>query len=110
MTKIGAAVDYVKNNRVYRQGEIGVGNIGLITVQADGTYTWKSIEAQPTSGNWRKATKEEMTYNGGAGIVLLQAKSGADWIMFKNRETRTKGDHIVIYHLKDAIKEYGSRR
>ena len=110
MTKIGATVDYIKNNRVYRQGEIGVGNIGLINVKADGTYTWKSVEAQPTSGKWRQATREEMKYNGGAGIVLLKAKGGTDWIMFKNRETRTKGDHIVIYHLNDAIKEYGARR
>jgi hypothetical protein len=59
MTKIGATVDYVKNNRVYRQGEIGVGNIGLITVKADSTYTWKSIEVQPTSGNWRKRPKKK---------------------------------------------------
>ncbi len=108
--KIGAAVDYVKNNRVYRQGEIAVGNIGLITVKADGTYTWKSIEAQPTSGKWRKATKEEMTSEGGDGIVLLKAQGEYDWLVTKDRRTRNKGEWINISELRTRqINEYGSR-
>ncbi len=108
--KIGAAVDYVKNNRVYRQGEIGVANIGILSLNANGTYNWKAGAKDLTSGKWRKATKEEMKSQGGDGIVLLKAKSGYDWIVTKNRETKLKGEWIYISELGTRqINEYGSR-
>ncbi|MEO7660551.1 MAG: hypothetical protein ABIV48_13130 [Pyrinomonadaceae bacterium] len=108
--KIGAAVDYVRNNRVYRQGEIGVANVGTLTLNANGTYVWKSATAQSTNGKWRKATSEEMKSQGGDGIVLLKAKSGYDWIVSKNRTTTLKGEWIYISELGTRqINEYGSR-
>ncbi len=108
--KIGAAVDYVKNGGVYRQGEIGVGNVGTLTLNANGTYNWKSVTAQSTSGKWRKATNAEMKSQGGDGIVLLKAKSGYDWIVSKNRATTLKGEWIYISELGTRqINEYGSR-
>ena len=108
--KIGAAVDYVKNNRVYRQGEIGVGNVGTLTLNANGTYIWKSAANQSTNGKWRKATREEMKSQGGDGIILLKAKSGYDWIVSKNRATTLKGEWIFISELGTRqINEYGSR-
>ena len=108
--KIGAAVDYVRNNRVYRQGEIGVANVGTLTLNANGTYVWKSATKDSTSGKWRKATSEEMKSQGGDGIVLLKAKSGYDWIVSKNRTTRLKGEWIYISELGTRqINEYGSR-
>lgn len=109
--KIGAAVDYVRNNRVYRQGEIGVGNVGALTLNANGTYVWKSVPtATSTNGQWRKATREEMKSQGGDGIVLLKAKSGYDWIVSKNRGTKLKGEWIYISELGTRqINEYGSR-
>ncbi len=108
--KIGAAVDYVKNNRVYRQGEIGVANVGTLTLNANGTYVWKSATAQSTSGKWREATKEEMKSKGGDGIVLLKAKSGYDWIVTKDRTTTLKGEWLNISELGTRqINEYGSR-
>ncbi len=109
--KIGAAVDYVKNNRVYRQGEIGVGNIGTLSLNANGTYVWKSVlTPQPGHGKWRKATKEEMTSEGGDGIVLLKAQSGYDWLITKDRRTTNKGEWISISELHTRqINEYGSR-
>lgn len=108
--KIGAAVDYVKNNRVYRQGEIGVANVGTLSLNANGTYVWKSAAAQSTGGKWRKATKEEMKSQGGDGIVLLKAKSGYDWIVTKNRNTTLKGEWLFISELETRqINEYGSR-
>ncbi len=110
LSKIGAAVDYEKNNRVYRQGEIGVANVGTLTLNANGTYVWKSVTAQATKGEWRKATKAEMKSQGGDGIVLLKAKSGYDWIVSKNRETKLKGEWIYISELGTRqINEYGSR-
>jgi len=108
--KIGAAVDYVRNNRVYRQGEIGVANVGTLTLNATGTYIWKAGAKDSTSGKWRKATKAEMKSEGGDGLVLLEAKSGYDWIVTKNRRTKLKGEWINISELGTRqINEYGSR-
>ena len=109
--KIGAAVDYVKNNRVYRQGETGVGNIGTLSINANGVYVWKSVlKAQPALGKWRKATQAEMRSQGGDGIVLLKAQSGEDWIVTKDRNTSLTGEWISISELKTRqINEYGSR-
>jgi len=108
--KIGAAVDYVKNNRVYRQGEIGVANVGTLTLNANGTYIWKAGVKDSTSGKWRKATSKEMTSEGGDGIVLLKAKSGYDWLVTKDRRTKLKGEWINISELGTRqINEYGSR-
>lgn len=109
--KIGAAVDYVRDNRVYRQGEIGVGNVGALTLNANGTFVWKSVTAATsTNGKWRKATKEEMRSKGGDGIVLLKAKTGYDWIVTKNRSTTVKGEWLDISELGTRqINEFGSR-
>lgn len=110
LSKIGAAVDYTKNNRVYRQGEIAVGGVGALTIKADGTYVWKAGTKDSTSGKWRKATKEEMRNQGGDGIVLLKAKGGEDWIVMHDRNTTLKGDWVNIYQLNwRQIKEVGSR-
>jgi hypothetical protein len=111
LSKIGAAVDYEKNNRIYRQGEIGVGNVGALTIKADNTYVWKAANAKDsTSGKWRKATSEEMKYQGGDGIVLLKAKGGEDWIVIHDRSTTLKGDWVNIHQLNwRQIKEVGFR-
>jgi hypothetical protein len=108
--KIGATVDYVKDNRVYRQGEIGVANVGTLTLKADGSYAWKALTNEVTRGRWRKATNAEMRSQGGDGIVLLAAKSGYDWLVTKDRNTPLKGEWINISELGTRqINEYGSR-
>lgn len=108
--KIGGAVEYVKNNRAYRQGESGVANVGTLSMNANGTYAWTSVTAQSTTGKWRKASHAEMKSEGGDGIVLPGAKSGYDWIVTKNRRTTNPGDWISIAELGTRqIKEFGSR-
>lgn len=108
--KIGASVDYVRNNRVYRQGEIGVANVGTLTLNANGTYSWKAGAKDSTSGKWREATGAEMKSKGGDGIVLFKAKSGYDWIVTKDRTTTLKGEWLNISELGTRqINEYGSR-
>lgn len=108
--KIGGAVEYVKNNRTYRQGESGVANVGTLLINANGTYVWKSGTAQSTNGKWRKASHAEMRSEGGDGIVVLAAKSGYDWIVTKNRSTPNPGDWVYIAELDTRqIKEFGSR-
>jgi hypothetical protein len=110
LSKTGAAVDYEKNNRIYRQGEIAVGGIGALTIKADGTYVWNAGAKDSISGKWRKATKEEMKDQGGDGIVLLKAKGGEDWIVMHDRWTKLKGDWVNIYQLNwRQIKERGWR-
>ena len=110
LSKTGAAVDYEKNNHIYRQGEIAVGGIGALTIKADGTYVWNAGAKDSTGGKWRKATKEEMKDQGGDGIVLLKAKDGEDWIVMHDRWTTLKGDWINIYQLNwRQIKERGWR-
>ncbi len=88
--KIGGAVYYQQNNRVYRQGETAVANVGTLTLNANGAYAWKSETAQSTNGQWRNATKAEMKSEGGDGIVLIGAKSGYDWIVTKAAERRSR--------------------
>lgn len=108
--KIGTAVDYVKDNRVYRQGEIGVANVGTLRLNGDGSYAWKTATKNVISGQWRIATGAEMRSQGGDGIVLLKAKGGYDWIVTKDRNTTLKGEWINISELGTRqIREYGSR-
>jgi hypothetical protein len=108
--KIGATVDHRVGNMIYRQGEIGVANVGTLTLNANGSYAWKSQTAQSTNGKWRVATAAEMKSQGGDGIVLLGAKSGYDWIVTKNRNTTLAGDWIGISELGTRqINEHGSR-
>ena len=109
--KIGAAVDYTKNNRIYTQGEIAVANVGTLTINANGTFNWRaSTAATSTTGKWREATPAEMRHVGGAGIVLLKAKTGYDWIVTKNRKTTLAGEWLDISEINTRqINEYGQR-
>ena len=111
LDKIGAAVDYTKNNRIYRQGEIGVGNVGTLSLKEDNTYVWKAANAKDsTSSKWRQATSEEMRHQGGFQIVLLKAKGGEDWIVMKDMNPYIKFEGIVVAQLNSrSIKELGSR-
>ncbi len=61
-------------------------------------------------GDWRKATREEMPYQGGDTIVLLKAKGGLDWIVHQDRVTQLKGDWINVTQLNSRqIREGGFR-
>ena len=97
--KIGGAVIYERNNRVYRQGESAVANVGTLTLNSNGTYGWESVSAQSTNGRWRKATKAEMKSEGGDGLVLLGAKSGYDWLVTKDRRTPLPGEWLFVAEL-----------
>lgn len=110
LDKIGAAIDYVKNDRVYRQGEIGVGNVGVLTLKADNTYIWNAGTKDSTGGKWRKATSQEMKSQGGFQIVLVKAKDGEDWIVRKDMNPYIKFEGIVVAQLNSrSIRELGSR-
>lgn len=108
--KIGATVDFERNGQLWRQNEIGVANVGVLTVNANGTYSWKSTGAPAINGKWRAATPLEMKSQGGDGIVLLDAKTGYDWIVTRNRNTTLAGNWIGISELGTRqINEHGFR-
>jgi hypothetical protein len=91
---------------LYRRTEYS-GLSGTLVVRPDGTYTWNANT--PVSGRWRRATKSEMDINhqGGAGVVLLQAKSGWDWVVMKNYQDGQNGEDIAIRYM--GMREFGSR-
>ena len=113
MDIIGATVDYTRNNRVYRQGEMGAKG-GRLTINADQTYVWQAYANDPPAkhikGTWRAATPEEMKYQGGDGIVLLAAKSSWHWIVMQDRAAPS-GDWIQVAEITSRqVREFGARR
>lgn len=113
MDIIGVTVDFVREGWVVRQGEIGAKG-EVLTITADGAYAWRGYAtdapAETLKGTWRKATPEEMKYQGGEGIVLLAAKSGWDWIVTGDRSAPT-GDWIRVAELTTRqVREFGSRQ
>jgi hypothetical protein len=88
------------------------GNAGSLNINANGNYIWDSPSGV-LRGQWRKATAEEMARSdkGGEGIVLLQAKSGGDWLVFKRNEEGPQGEGIKITDLATRnLRERGTRR
>ena len=111
LSKIGATVDYARDGYIYRQTEIGVKDVGSLTITADGKYVWQiAVPAGVARGEWRKATPDEMRYQGGDAIVLLKAKGGVDWIVHQDRVTELKGEWVNIAQLGTRqIREGGFR-
>lgn len=110
--KIAPKVTHVRGDYLVTQGEFGVSDLGVLSLQHDGTYTWKVWgETEPIRGSWREATPEEMKDQGGAGIVLIKAKTGYDWIVTPDRNTPVKGHWINISELRTRqIREFGERK
>ncbi len=108
---IGTWTNNVQSEDYWR---IVAAKTGFLTISANGTYTWKLYGTDPPSkyvkGRWRPATADEMkvSYQGGAGVVLLKAKQGEDWIVRQDRETQLKGRWIVIANMNSrSQREYG---
>lgn len=112
LSKVGATVDYDgRDGYIYRQTEIGVKDVGLVIINADGTYIWNiDVPRGVAKGTWRKAKPEDMPYQGGDAIVLQKAKGGVDWIVHQDRVTELKGDWVNIAQLDyRQIREGGFR-
>jgi hypothetical protein len=121
IAKIGGTTAITKGGQDYRRQEMA-GLAGSLTVNADGTYLWNSPSGV-FKGQWRKATPEEMgrSDTGGDGVVLLQAKSGADWIVFKSTEpglqgkdgvrigvSALAGDPVATVSIRPSLTFFGS--
>lgn len=90
---------------------------GFLTISANGTYIWKLYATDPPAdyvkGRWRAATYDEMAamYQGGSGVVLLNGKSGLDWIVRQDRNTTLKGRWIVTSDLRThQMREFGYQK
>jgi hypothetical protein len=92
-----------------------VAKLGFLTINPGGTYIWKvepgDPPAQYVKGAWRQATKEEMGFEGGAGIVLQRAADGADWIVMKYMSPNVKTDNIEVEHIvnRGTYRRVGER-
>jgi hypothetical protein len=88
---------------IYRKNE-STAKLGFLTINADGTYVWKVNPTDPPAkyvkGTWRKAAKNEMGLQGGAGIVLQKAAEGRDWIVFKYMDQFNKAERIDVQDLQ----------
>jgi hypothetical protein len=81
-------------------------------VNQNGSYVWDSPSGV-FQGRWRPATPEEMAKSdrGGQGVVLLNAKSGSDWIVFERNDEGQQGkDGVRISDLYNrGITEIATR-
>jgi|CXWL01.1.fsa_nt_gi hypothetical protein len=89
---------------------------GTLTINGNGTYTWKVGGSDPPSkvirGNWRAATDAEMavSWQGGAGIVLLNSYGGFDRLVREDDESTLPGKWIDIADLGTrGARHYGVR-
>lgn len=73
--------------------------MGFVSIEPAHTYIWKIHQDDPPNlwidGKWREATPEEMKYQGGAGIVLLNGEQHYDWIVHKD-QTAESGEWINV--------------
>lgn len=110
LLKVGVAVEYDKGAYRYTRPE-WVGPSGALVINADRTYVWYSPSGD-FKGSWRPATPEEMAKSdkGGEGVVILRAKSNADWLVFKRDEGGPEGIGIKIVDLETRnLRERGTR-
>ena len=110
LMKVGATTSVTRGGNLYQRQEYA-GLAGSLALNAGGTYQWHSPSGL-LRGNWRPATAEEMAKSdkGGDGVVLLSAKSGADWLVHKRTEEGPEGTGIMIRDLATRnLRERGTR-
>lgn len=77
-----------------------------IRVNADGTYTWKPMNAKAISGKWKAAPD-------GPGIVLLNGYRGYDWTMRNESSANElhirKAEKIRLYPSANVMSISGMR-
>jgi len=83
--KIGLPTHVVEGEYYVTRGEMGTSKTGKVTINADGSYDRETIGQPTMHGFWKDATPDEMGDQGGAGVILKDAKNGVDWVAFKYR-------------------------
>ena len=111
IAKVGATTTFARGGDLYQRQEYA-GNAGSLEVNADGSYRWDSPSGL-LIGRWRNATPDELALSdkGGAGVVLMKAKSGADWLVHSRNEEGPQGQGILITDLATRnLRERATRR
>lgn len=89
-------------------------NLGFLAIEKDNKYLWKlhATDAPDKwiNGKWRQATPQEMKYYGGAGIVLLDAEQGWDWIVHKDDHAVKGQEWINVADLSTRQVRRGGKR
>lgn len=96
MDQVGETFTHVEDGYVKRRLEKG-GETGELSIEPTGHYKWGNIQ-----GQWRKAEPADYKNafgkvsieKGGAGIVLLNAKTGTNWIVWE--DDMAGGDSIRV--------------
>ncbi len=110
LIKVGATTSVTRGGNLYQRQEYA-GLAGSLNIGAGGDYVWNSPSGV-LRGRWRIATPEEMAKSdkGGEGVVLLAAKSGWDWLVFRRTEEGPEGTGIKITDLATRnLRERGTR-
>lgn len=110
LVKVGATTTVTRGGNLYQRQEYA-GLAGTLNLTAGGDYVWNSPSGL-LRGKWRNATPAEMAQSdkGGEGVVLLGAKSGADWLVFRRTEEGPEGTGIMITDLATRnLRERGTR-
>ena len=89
---------------VYRYTMDGGANSGSLTVNPDGSYLWNGVR-----GRWRSAREDEKRDEGGAAIVLVSAKGGEDWIVYRNRQVPDNWIKVVNLREPNGLQEHGHK-
>ncbi len=91
-----------------------VAKLGFVSIEPGHTYIWKIHQDDPATawieGKWREATSEEMKYQGGAGIVLLDGEQHLDWIVHKDQTSTLPGDWINVADIDSRQMKRGGVR
>lgn len=89
--------------------------LGFVSIEPSHSFIWKIHEDDPATkwieGKWREATPEEMKYQGGAGVVLLNGEQGWDWIVHKDMTAAPGQDWINVADIDTRqVKRGGLRK
>lgn len=109
--KLASIFDQWRLSKVGDPNNPRFGNAGSLNINSNDSYVWNSPSGV-IKGKWRKATPDEMAKSdkGGDGIVLLNAKSGLDWLVFKRNEGGPQGEGVKITDLGTRnMRERGTR-
>lgn len=88
--------------------------LGFLSIEPGHTYIWKIHEDDPATkwidGKWREATPQEMKYQGGAGIVILNGEQNMDFIVHKDPTAAPGQDWINVADLETRQIRRGGLR
>ena len=106
--KIGLPTHAIVGDYYVTTLELAKAKTGTVTINPDGTYVWDTGTGV-IQGTWRDATHDEMADQGGAGVILTNAKSGVDWVAFKYR-AGTKEEWLGLAEVdRRSVRESAAR-